>query len=71
MVRYKRLGLMLAMARKYKGLTQSQLAEETGVSAKWISTIETGKEKPSQELAEKIAVVFDSNVKDVFGEEIK
>lgn len=50
----KKVGFKLMLARKQAGLTQSQLAEKVGCSAKWISDIEQGKAKSSAHLAKKI-----------------
>ena len=47
-------------------LSQSELAEQIGVSRKTISTIEVGKFVPSTVIALKIAALFDVPVEDIF-----
>tara|TARA_B110000305_G_C18909914_1_gene390225 strand:+ start:129 stop:452 length:324 start_codon:yes stop_codon:yes gene_type:complete len=39
------IGIAIAQARKSKGLTQSQLAIEIGVTQAWISKVEQGSDK--------------------------
>lgn len=39
------LGVLLAQARKRRGLSQRQLAAEFGVSQAWISRVEKGSQK--------------------------
>jgi y4mF family transcriptional regulator len=38
------IGNIIATARRFRGLTQAQLARETGVTQAWISQIEQGKD---------------------------
>ena len=47
-------------------MTQQQLAEEVGVSRQTIVAIEKYKYTPSLELAFKIALAFDMEIKEVF-----
>ena len=48
--------------REEAGMTTRMFAEYVGVSASYISTIENGHNKPSPELAERIASAFDLSV---------
>jgi transcriptional regulator with XRE-family HTH domain len=52
--------------RVNKKMTQSQLAEMVNVDNKHISCIESGKNFPSPDLIERIAAVFNVEVKDLF-----
>jgi y4mF family transcriptional regulator len=38
------IGKIITRGRRYQGLTQSQLAKAAGVSQKWVSEIEQGKD---------------------------
>lgn len=46
----KYLGACICTARKHCGLTQQELADQSGVSVKTIRNIETGKMNPSYEI---------------------
>jgi DNA-binding XRE family transcriptional regulator len=48
--------------REYRGLTQSQLAEETGVTVAHISQIESGKRECSVKLLKALAATLDVDV---------
>ena len=52
--------------RKKKNLTQAQLAELVNVDDKHISCIESGKNFPSPDLIERIAVALNIEPKDLF-----
>lgn len=52
--------------RKFRGLTQAQLAVATSVSRKTINTIENGVFNPSTVLALRLARVLEVAVEDVF-----
>lgn len=52
--------------RVEKGLTQEELAKETGVLRTTISMIEIGENKPSVQLAMKLGEVFDVDWKGFF-----
>lgn len=56
----------LKRLRTKEGLTGAAFGELVGCSAVHISSIETGKKKPSPELAERIADAFDLKVSDMF-----
>lgn len=55
---------MLKELRKEKGLTQMQLSELVGVKRNTIAMIEIGENKPSLELAMRLAKVLDCNIDD-------
>lgn len=52
--------------RKARKMTQEDLSKKVGVSRQSIIAIESGKYKPSLELAYKIAKVFDCIIEEVF-----
>ncbi|MEK7224204.1 MAG: helix-turn-helix transcriptional regulator [Bacteroidota bacterium] len=52
--------------RGEKGMTQSELADELGVSRQTIFAIETSMYVPSTVLALKIAKIFKKKVEDIF-----
>ncbi len=54
----KYLGLKIKELRKAKGLTQSQLAEQINIDAKYLSRIETGLAYPSLKTIEKITEIL-------------
>ena len=62
----KNFGARLKELRKSKKWTQEQLAEFTGVDAKHISFLETGRNFPSADLLEKFKCVLDVDYKDIF-----
>lgn len=43
----KMIGIRIGELRKQKGMTQEKLAEKMGVSPKYLSSIERGKENPT------------------------
>lgn len=56
----------LKEARTEKGLSQTQLAEEVGVSRNTISSIETGQFGPTARLALVLCVALDKKFEDLF-----
>lgn len=54
-------------ARRARGLTQEQFAEEIGCSQATVFDIESGRSKPSLRLALAIAEFFGATVEDLFG----
>jgi putative transcriptional regulator len=56
----------IAVHRADKGISQQQLAAAIGVSRKTISTIETGRFKPSVQIALCIAEYFNTSVESIF-----
>jgi len=61
-----RFGKRLRLIRRFKDLTQEQLAERVGVSVKFIGNIERGRSAPSFETLEKLAEVLEVSVDDFF-----
>lgn len=55
-------GTNVAVCRKNKGMTQEELAVKVGVSQTMINYIESGKKKPSLEIALTIAKEFNTTV---------
>lgn len=55
---YKALGAHLALMRKSRGLTQSELARKLGVSQQAVFAYELGERRPSVFLMSKMAQVF-------------
>jgi transcriptional regulator with XRE-family HTH domain len=49
------LGLAVKARRQELGLTQEQLAHETGLHQRWISNVETGKRNPSYSSLRRLA----------------
>jgi len=62
----KRLGETINRLRKRKKLTQEQLAENVGITPKYIQYLEKAKRVPSLKLLYKIARALDVEVKDLF-----
>lgn len=62
------IGKIIAKRRKEKNFNQEQLAEAAEISQSYISRIEQGKEKPSLELLERIAVALDVPVATLMGD---
>ena len=58
----------LKIYRKDKNLTQSELAEQVGVTKDYISMIERGKKNPGIFLAKRIALVLNSTIDEIFFE---
>lgn len=56
----------IKVLRQELGWSQELLAEKTGVSAPYITQIETGKRKPSLDIVEKLASALDVEYKTLF-----
>lgn len=56
----------LRKARKQRGLSQTQLAELTGVSRNTISSIETGQFNPTAKLALVLCIALDKKFEELF-----
>lgn len=61
-----RFGKRLRQIRRYKDLTQEQLAEAVGVTVEFISNIERGKSAPSFETIEKLTAALGVEVEEFF-----
>lgn len=60
------LGLKIKELRRARKLTQSELAEKIDVDSKYLSRIETGLSSPSLNTLEKIAVVLQIDIAQLF-----
>ena len=56
----------IATIRKEKGFSQKEFAEMVGISANWMSHIESGNRRPSIKTIETIAGCLGVSVKDIF-----
>ena len=56
----------LALARKEKGMSQTELAKLVGVSRNTISSIETGQFNPTAKLALIICIALDKKFEELF-----
>lgn len=63
---HKKLGMRIKKLRKMKGLTQSELAEKTGLSDNFIGIIERGKGGGTLKTLHKIANVLGVEIKELF-----
>lgn len=63
------LAINLRKYRQEKGLTQEQLAAESGVASEYISRLEAGKRNPTIAIVEKLAKALDVKIDDLFSEE--
>lgn len=62
------IGKKISEYRRHSGISQANLAEQVGVSAKYISAVETGNEVPSLETIIAIADVLQQTPSNLFGE---
>ncbi|MBQ4094033.1 MAG: helix-turn-helix transcriptional regulator [Oscillospiraceae bacterium] len=67
----QRTGEFLKHLRKDKGLTQAQLAEHFGVSARTVSRWETGSNMPDVEMLIDIADFYDVDIRELIDGERK
>lgn len=63
------LGIKLADLRKQKGISQTELAEELGLTRASISYYEKGERIPSDENKVKMANFFGKSVQEIFFEQ--
>lgn len=63
-----RVGRALQRARLTRRLTQSQVAEATNLSLKYVGEIERGEANPTLDTLEAIAIVVDLDAADAVGE---
>ena len=61
----KRLGGRIRKLRKGRGLTQEQLAQEAGISDKYLSEVERGVSKVSVEVLDKVASGLNVELRDL------
>lgn len=64
-------GKRLRQLRNIEGWTQEEVAEKIGVSKQTYSHYENEKRKPSLDMIQKLADVYEVNLDTVFGQEIK
>ncbi|PVM93797.1 helix-turn-helix transcriptional regulator [Caulobacter endophyticus] len=53
------IGNALRLLRRFKGFTQTEMAQRLGVAKSWISAIEGGKKDPTLSLLQSYALVLD------------
>lgn len=58
-------GELIALARKEKNLTQSELAERLGIGRSALSNYENNKRKPRGEVAIAISIALEIPLKDI------
>lgn len=63
-----KIGKKLQTIRKSNGFTQEQLAEQIGVSVRYVSDVEQDRAKPSYEVLIKICNIFNISLNQVFSE---
>ena len=56
----------LKKARKEKGLTQAQLAEQVGITRAFLCNIERGKYSPSLTIAQALAIALKKPLDEIF-----
>lgn len=59
---YKKIGSQIRARRRYLNISQKELAEKLKTKQSKISKIENGKEKPSLEVLNKIALALNTNL---------
>ena len=60
------IGARIAEIRNRKGITQEQLAGKMGISPKYLSSIERGKENPTLNTLINLSVSLDVDLSDMF-----
>jgi len=60
------IGNRIGELRKQKGLTQEKLAEKMGVSPKYLSSIERGKENPTLDMIINLAQSMNIEIAELF-----
>ena len=63
----KKFGNRLKQLRKYRGLTQEQLAERLDLSVEMVSFMERGIHAPSFETLDRLSEVLRFSVRELFG----
>ena len=66
-----KIGATLQTLRKSYGYTQEKLAEEIGVSTRYIGDIEQDKAKPSYEILIKICNLYNISLDKIFSKHLK
>ena len=60
------IGLRIKELRRTKNLSQEELAEKTGISSKYLSSIERGKENPTLDTIIKLSGALNIEVMELF-----
>jgi len=60
------IGIQIKNLRKSKGMTQEGFAEKAGISSKYLSSIERGKENPTLDTLLRLFTLLDIEFTDVF-----
>lgn len=62
----KLIGLRIKSLRHSEGLSQEELAERMGISSKYLSSIERGKENPTLDTVIKLAGALEIELSEIF-----
>lgn len=62
----KMIGIRIAEIRSQKGMTQDQLANKMGISPKYLSSIERGKENPTLDMLINLSESVDVDLGKIF-----
>lgn len=62
------VGANIRRLRKAKGLTQEQLAHESGVAMRYVAGVERGEENPSLKFLVKMAEALEADPGSLFGQ---
>ena len=60
------IGIQIKNLRKSKGMTQEEFAEKAGISSKYLSSIERGKENPTLDTLLRLLTLLDIEFTEVF-----
>ena len=66
-----KIGEILKKLRKGNGYTQEKMAEEIGVSTRYISEIEKDRSKPTYEILIKICNLYNVTLDQIFSKQLK
>lgn len=62
----KLIGVRIKSLRRSEGLSQEKLAERTGISSKYLSSIERGRENPTLDTFIKLAEALNIELSEIF-----
>ena len=62
----KFIGLRIKELRRSRNMTQEILSEKVGISSKYLSSIERGKENPTLDTIIKLSIALDVDLSDMF-----
>lgn len=60
------IGMRIKHLRRAKGMSQEYLAEKSGISFKYVSSIERGKENPTLDTFIKMSLALDVEISELF-----